>query len=188
MRTSISYSHRDEIAKSQISQSPRRWCWHDAAVCVRFPRSVAMALISLISQAVTAHPPTRNGYALRFPGFATIAAPRALTLDPANAQIARLASGFTISVWLRFEDLTPSRWVYPVAIFHEEDSLWFGPFGGVHGGFQMESRVSNVVASLGENATCWHHYVQSWNQTTGKPSGEKGQIEPLATWGALARR
>ena len=132
---------------------------------------------ALVLQAVAAH---RNGYAVRFPGFATIAAPRTLTLNPTNAQIARLAGGFTISVWLRFEDLTLSRWEYPVAILHEEDSAWFGPFGGVHGGFQMGVQVKDVVGSLGENASCWHHYVQSWNQTTGKSQRAKGATDTAA--------
>jgi hypothetical protein len=110
----------------------------------------------------------RNGYALAFPGFATIAHPRQLMLDPSNAEIGRLASGFTAFAWVRFDDLDPSRWVYPVGMFHESDSVFFGFFGGVHGGFQSGSSVGGVVSSLGINASCWHHYVQSWNQTTGE--------------------
>ena len=67
-----------------------------------------------------------RGYSLLFPGRATVAGTMASTLDPSNAearrtrsptrgqpglssthcpQVARLAEGFTLSVWLRFDDL-----------------------------------------------------------------------------------
>ena len=109
----------------------------------------------------------RNGYALHFPGFGTLAHPRLPSLDPNNLAIASLANGFTLTMWLRFDNLDPDRFVYPIALVHESDQVFFGPFGGMHGGFQMNVAV-DTVSSLGQNASCWHHFAESWDQSTGE--------------------
>ena len=38
----------------------------------------------------------------------------------------------------------------------------------MHGGFQSGVRIDGVVESLGATASCWHHYAQSWNLTSGE--------------------
>ena len=47
-----------------------------------------------------------NGYVASYSTRAQLAGTRVAYLDTNNGEIARLANGFTISIWLRFPDLS----------------------------------------------------------------------------------
>ena len=120
--------------------------------------------VSLIIHGTAAN----NGYVASFTGKSQLAGTKAHLLSSSNAEIARLAAGFTISVWARFNDASPSVLQPTVQIFIRSDGNFMQPFGGMHGGFEFTSGAVSTVSTLpaGE-ARNWHHYAVAWNTTSG---------------------
>jgi hypothetical protein len=68
----------------------------------------------------TIRPRSRFGW--QFNG--QVATTRKLVLDSSNAEVARMASGLTIALWIKFDDVTPSRFQPTVQIVHNSDDNW----------------------------------------------------------------
>ena len=112
-----------------------------------------------------------NGYVASFTEKASLMALKnKMFLDPNDAEIARLADGFTMMLWAKFNDLSPTLFQPPMAIYLLTDGNWLQPFGGVHGGFEFGSNAPVTVKDLGDDAANWHHYAVSWDKTTGNRS------------------
>ena len=108
-----------------------------------------------------------SGYAVSFVGSGQMMSTRSLYLDGTDdAEISKLAAGFTVAFWVKFNDLTPSRNQANMDMNHLEDGTFFAGTGGVLGGYQFSSGAPRVVSSLGEAAVDWHHYAFSWDTAT----------------------
>ena len=109
-----------------------------------------------------------NGHTLHFHSPGSIAGTRVSLLDPANAEVARLAEGFTTFAWQKFEDVNPLDFLATLTINTFAQSNFWEPFGGLHGGFLFGSAAPSSVDSLADEGTEWHHYAMSWNRSTGE--------------------
>ena len=110
----------------------------------------------------------RNGYVASFTGGTQIAGTKTQTLDNSNTEIAKLATGFTITLWARFFDDSPNPMRTPMGIYLSDDGNFMQPFGGVHGGYEFTSgAVATVSALAAGELRNWHHYAVSWNQADG---------------------
>eukprot|EP00966_Prymnesium_polylepis_P016666 384116-Prymnesium_polylepis.1 len=98
--------------------------------------------------ATTVHP----GYSLRFSGITTLAATRTPLLSQSNTAIARMANGFSVSAWLRFDSLDRDQRLYWIALSHSADVTWFTPFAGPHNGYIASTTPSPSVSTLGAMA------------------------------------
>ena len=121
------------------------------------------AALLLAARCAEAH----NGYSLSISNPGQIAATRAVNLDPSHPEVARLGDGFTMMVWLRFNDMTSSRVQLNIAISSELDGNFFQPFGGLQGGYQFGGGGPAMASTLGADASTWHHYAQSWDASSG---------------------
>ena len=111
-----------------------------------------------------------NGYVASFSLQTQVLGTRARTLDPGNVEIARLAAGFTISMWLRFRDPgKPIGYSFgaPFSLLTWRDANFMQPFAGNHGGFELGSQATPTVRLLGDKAREWHQYAVSWNASVG---------------------
>ena len=122
------------------------------------------ALFALGPAAAVGQNGTRNGYALAFPGLFTIAVIKT-PLNPTT--FASLEEGMSATAWARFDIIALDRWQHVILVGHDEDTIMFSPFAGAQGFYNFGTPVSDVVSTLGMNATCWHHYATTWNQSTG---------------------
>ena len=110
-----------------------------------------------------------NGYSLSFSQPGSVAATRRNYLDPDDTELQRMAKGFTVMMWLRFNDLTPSSAQINWGIQTSSDNNFIQPFAGIHGGYQLGGNAPrpSAVGSV-TDATQWHHYAQSWNAADGR--------------------
>jgi hypothetical protein len=109
-----------------------------------------------------------NGYVMRFSGLTEVASTRSTLLDSSNTEIARLAAGFTICLWIKFDDVTPTRIQPSLQILHHSDGNFMQPFAGLHEGFQLGGSAPTTLATLGDNITQWHHYAVAWSVSDGR--------------------
>jgi hypothetical protein len=125
------------------------------------------------------------GYAARFGGITTIAAPRTPLLEASNAAIAQMAGGFTASAWLRFDSLDVNYRLYWIAMSTTSDTAWFTPFAGPHNGYIAQAVPAPSVSTLGEGAFEWHHYTASIDLQTGQVvTYIDGEMVATQTFGA----
>ncbi|KAL1511077.1 hypothetical protein AB1Y20_005900 [Prymnesium parvum] len=111
-----------------------------------------------------------HGYALRFPSPGAMGGIRNIMLNSSDPQIAPLALGFTFSVWLRFDDITPSRYQYPLAFVSSQDDFMHLPFGGPLGGTTFGRNWdlgTSPVSNLSTRAFQWHSYIETWEPSAG---------------------
>ena len=117
-------------------------------------------LLLACAPAAVAH----NGYSLSRTGGGQFTGTKVPLLDPADLEIAKFASGVSVTLWVRFNDLTPSRIQIPLAINTEFQDNLFQAFGGMHGGFFFGGTGPSAVADLpGDTAKDWHHYAFTWD-------------------------
>lgn len=108
-----------------------------------------------------------NGYTLHVTAPGSMAGTKVPLLDPSNVEVARLNDGFTVGVWLLFENVNPSQMQPTVMINTHLEINFFEPFAGLHGGFQFGTSAPASVSTLPDKGTAWHHYAQSWDRLAG---------------------
>jgi len=71
-----------------------------------------------------------------------------------------------MTLWARFNDLTPTRTQIPWAINTQQQDNFVQGFAGMEGGYMFGSAAPQLVSTLpGDNATNWHHYAFTWDYT-----------------------
>ena len=147
-------------------------------VCVRHAlRSVArlrgavsiMVLMGLAYGAQAVATTSQSaGFALQCAQNYPIAILRNYYLDAANAEVAKLRRGFTLTVWLKYEALSLAHSPYPVSLIHALDINFVQPFGPTssYTGFFLGSAAPATVSHVA-NRYAWHHYAVSFNASSG---------------------
>ena len=107
-----------------------------------------------------------EGYALSF-GPQMIAATKTRFLDGTNTEVSRLADGFTMTAWVRWNDGTMIRKQPPVTLGHSQDADFWKPFNKLY-----EFNIAGM--SVGTYSVYdwkidgkWHHISVSWNNADG---------------------
>ena len=127
-----------------------------------------MLLLLLVVVVQVAQVSARNGYALSFQTTSQVAGTRSQAFDSSIPVIGQLSTGFSVMLWCRFRDLSPSLFQPNVQIIlMPNGGNFIQPFGGVHGGFELGGIPPPTVATLGESASGWHHYAMTWNAADG---------------------
>ena len=78
-----------------------------------------------------------NGYFYQQSGNAQLSSTRAALLNTTNVEIVRLTNGFTLMLWIRFDDTSPSIFQANVQILTLVQGNFMQPFGGYNEGFQF---------------------------------------------------
>lgn len=111
-----------------------------------------------------------NGYVLQFSRLGEIASTKAQLLRSTNPEIKRMSGNWTVGLWAKFEDITPSRFQPTFQILIQDDGNWFQPFAGMHEGYQFGAPGPVILKGVGDGAEgiiSWHHYVESWDAASG---------------------
>ena len=125
----------------------------------------AGALLLLACAPAAAH----NGYSFSRTGGGQFTGTRESVLKKdRDPSIANFSAGTSVTLWIRFNDLTPSRVQIPLAINTEFQDNLFQPFGGMHGGYFFGGGGPTAVADVEANQTTksakdWHHYAFTWD-------------------------
>jgi hypothetical protein len=93
-----------------------------------------------------------------------MAGTRASVLNSADPEIAKFANGVSMTLWARFNDLTPTRTQIPWSINTQKQDNFMQGFAGMEGGYMFGGAAPQVASTLpGDNATDWHHYAFTWD-------------------------
>ena len=112
---------------------------------------------------------SHNGYSFSGTGGTQMAGTRASVLNSTDPEIAKLANGVSMTLWARFNDLTPTRTQMPWSINTQQQDNFMQGFAGMEGGFMFGGAAPQIVSTLpGETARDWHHYAFTWDYTEAK--------------------
>ena len=119
-----------------------------------------MVLILAFASPAASH----NGYSFSRTGGTQMAGTRASVLNSADPEIAKFANGVSMTLWARFNDLTPTRTQIPWSINTQKQDNFMQGFAGMEGGYMFGGAAPQVASTLpGDNATDWHHYAFTWD-------------------------
>jgi hypothetical protein len=119
-----------------------------------------MVLILAFAPPAASH----NGYSFSRTGGTQMAGTRASVLNSADPEIAKFANGVSMTLWARFNDLTPTRTQIPWSINTQKQDNFMQGFAGMEGGYMFGGAAPQVASTLpGDNATDWHHYAFTWD-------------------------
>ena len=112
---------------------------------------------------------SHNGYSFSVSGGTQMAGTRVSVLDSSDPEIAKFANGLSMTLWVRFNDLSPTRTQIPCTInTHQQDNFIQG-FAGAEGGYMFGGGAPQLVSTLpGDNASNWHHYAFTWDYSEAK--------------------
>ena len=111
---------------------------------------------------------SHNGYSFSVSGGTQMAGTRVSVLNSSDPEIAKFANGLSMTIWARFNDLSPTRKQMPISInTHQEDNFFQG-FAGMDGGWMFGGAAPQIVSTLGDNASDWHHYAFTWDYSEAK--------------------
>ena len=74
-----------------------------------------------------------NGYAVSFEGTTQAMSLASGALDMTNAHTAQMANGFTIMMWVKYRDLSPSAPCVEFSLTLSNDANFLNGFGGAGG-------------------------------------------------------
>ena len=109
--------------------------------CTSTPALGAILVLGALQTAAQGY-----GYVASFTGLHQLASTRRHTLDPANPEIQKLASGFTLMLWARFYDMTDNVAQVHFQMAHAGDGNMMQPFAGLHGGWEFTGPAPPSVA------------------------------------------
>jgi hypothetical protein len=127
-------------------------------------------LVILCFASLTTSVRGHNGYVASFTAYSQVAGTRVPTLNASNSEIARLASGLTVSMWMRFHDPGPALGGVahsPFNLVKSSDANFLNLFQGENGGWEFGTQAPATVSTLGESSREWHHYVFAWESVSG---------------------
>ena len=124
-----------------------------------------MALVLALAPPAAAH----NGYSFSGTGGTQMAGTRVAVLNSTDPEIMKFANGFSMTLWARFNDLSPIRTQIPWSINTQVQDNFMQGFAGMEGGYMFGGAAPQIVSTLpGDSARDWHHYAVAWDHSEAK--------------------
>ena len=111
---------------------------------------------------------SHNGYSFSVSGGTQMAGTRVSVLNSADPEIAKFANGLSMTLWARFNDLSPTRTQIPCSLNTQQEDNFIQGFAGMDGGYMFGGAAPQIVSTLGDNASNWHHYAFTWDYSEAK--------------------